>query len=253
VVDEVLAVGDVEFQKKCLGKMSEVANEGRTVLFVSHNLNAIQRMCSRTLLLQGGRLVTDGATSDVLRQYLESASDSPEPNRWIDLTRAPRSGSQEVHVTAVRYCSANERVGDSAYPDGPLAVTLALVSDARRLVAGLAVMLFDQQGTKLVNADLISGGVAATLEAGRNEVELRIPSLHLNPGVYRLAIWLYDPLARRRFDLVENAFGLEVVDAQTSSLGRKTDGSVTCDLQLVGAADTKRRTAASSRVPVSHG
>jgi lipopolysaccharide transport system ATP-binding protein len=68
VIDEVLAVGDAGFQKKCLAKMGEVASEGRTILFVSHNLNAIQRMCPRSVLLQGGRLTADGDTSDVLRQ-----------------------------------------------------------------------------------------------------------------------------------------------------------------------------------------
>jgi ABC-type polysaccharide/polyol phosphate transport system ATPase subunit len=233
VVDEVLAVGDAEFQKKCLGKMNEVANQGRTILFVSHNLNAIQRMCSRSVLLEDGRLVADGKTHEVLRRYLESTSDSPGPNRWIDLTRAQRSGSREVYVSAMRYTSGNDAVGQNAYPDGRLDFALALVSDARRSVAGLAISLFDQQGTKLVNADTISRGVVAPLDLGRNVIGLRIASLHLNPGVYRLSVRLYDPLARRLLDHVEYAFGLEVLDLQGASLGRKTDGAATCDVDLV--------------------
>src|SRR5882672_3780064 len=70
IIDEVLAVGDVRFQKKCLGKINDVARGGRTVLFVSHNMAAIQRLCTRALLLDGGRVVADGATSDVTARYL---------------------------------------------------------------------------------------------------------------------------------------------------------------------------------------
>jgi lipopolysaccharide transport system ATP-binding protein len=98
VIDEVLAVGDASFQKKCLAKMSEVASEGRTILFVSHNLSAIQRMCPRSVLLQGGRLTAEGATAEVLRRYLDDAPEAARAREWIDLSSAPRSGTGEVVV-----------------------------------------------------------------------------------------------------------------------------------------------------------
>jgi lipopolysaccharide transport system ATP-binding protein len=72
VIDEVLAVGDAEFQKRCLGKMDEVSRSGRTVLFVSHNLNAIQSLCKRSILLEKGCLIGDGSTSEILNQYLRT-------------------------------------------------------------------------------------------------------------------------------------------------------------------------------------
>jgi lipopolysaccharide transport system ATP-binding protein len=72
IVDEVLAVGDMSFQKKCLGKMRDVAIQGRTVIFVSHNLSAVTGLCSRTVLLASGRVVRDGATVDVVATYIES-------------------------------------------------------------------------------------------------------------------------------------------------------------------------------------
>ena len=75
IVDEVLAVGDVAFQKKCLGKMSDVAGEGRTVLFVSHNMGAIQKLCSKALWLQTGQLAAHGESGPVIRQYLGGGSD----------------------------------------------------------------------------------------------------------------------------------------------------------------------------------
>ena len=74
LVDEVLAVGDAQFQKKCLGKMGEVAEEGRTVLFVSHNMGAISRLCNRALMLNGGELEKDGLSVDVISEYLQSGT-----------------------------------------------------------------------------------------------------------------------------------------------------------------------------------
>jgi lipopolysaccharide transport system ATP-binding protein len=82
LVDEVLAVGDAAFQKKCIGKMGDVAKEGRTVLFVSHNMAAVQQLCSRALLLKTGNVVKDGNVSDVIGSYLKSpqkSGDSIEP------------------------------------------------------------------------------------------------------------------------------------------------------------------------------
>src|ERR1700747_1208516 len=73
IVDEVLAVGDASFQKKCLGKMDSVAREGRTVLLVSHNMPTVLALCNRVLLLRGGRLVKEGAPHDVVPEYFESA------------------------------------------------------------------------------------------------------------------------------------------------------------------------------------
>jgi lipopolysaccharide transport system ATP-binding protein len=82
LVDEVLAVGDAEFQKKCLGKMSEVAATGRTVLFVSHNMAAVNRLCSRTLWLEDGRLEREGPTADIVSAYLVSGAGTDGQMSW---------------------------------------------------------------------------------------------------------------------------------------------------------------------------
>src|SRR4051794_19175857 len=75
IVDEVLAVGDAQFQKKCLGRMNEVSREGRTVLFVSHNMSAIKSLCTRGILIEGGRVAYDGSTDEVVNRYLDSGSE----------------------------------------------------------------------------------------------------------------------------------------------------------------------------------
>ena len=82
VVDEVLAVGDAEFQKKCLGKMSDVAHAGRTVLFVSHNMAAMRALCTRAILLEKGRVAIDGAIEPAIKRYLEQAHTASETAEW---------------------------------------------------------------------------------------------------------------------------------------------------------------------------
>jgi lipopolysaccharide transport system ATP-binding protein len=231
VVDEVLAVGDAGFQKKCLAKMSEVANEGRTILFVSHNLNAIQRMCPRSILLQGGRLMADGSTGEVLRQYLALAPEAPRPRKWLDLSLAQRTGTQEVVFQAVQYDGDREEIGYEAYPDGPLELKLALISKSSQTIGSLGVSVHDQHGARLISVDTRSLGQVTSIERGRNVVRLRIESLHLSPGVYQITLWASGGVRRRLFDRVESAFALQVIEPHSPRPPGET-GSVTCRFQI---------------------
>ncbi len=100
VVDEVLAVGDAAFQRKCLSKMESVGNEGRTVLFVSHQMTAINRLCHRCILLNAGRVMQDGPTHEVVSGYLSAAFGSKPEQVWPDPETAP--GDEAVRLLAVR-------------------------------------------------------------------------------------------------------------------------------------------------------
>lgn len=92
IVDEVLAVGDTEFQKKCLNKMEDVSQEGRTVLFVSHNMAAISRLCGRGILLEKGTVAADGLMSDVMSAYMSGDTGTSAAREWSDPTKAPGGG-----------------------------------------------------------------------------------------------------------------------------------------------------------------
>jgi lipopolysaccharide transport system ATP-binding protein len=101
IIDEVLAVGDAEFQKKCLGKMDDVSRrEGRTVLFVSHNMVAVRSLCRRALMISKGRLVADGPSATVVTRYLESAQDGAPDAYWPDKTIAP--GTDKLRIKRVQ-------------------------------------------------------------------------------------------------------------------------------------------------------
>jgi lipopolysaccharide transport system ATP-binding protein len=104
IVDEVLAVGDAQFQKKCLGKMSDVATEGRTVLFVSHNMVAIQSLCKRALRLEQGEIAEDGVAGTVVRNYLNHSfgNEVLAEEIWPDIEMAPGNNSVRLHRVRVR-------------------------------------------------------------------------------------------------------------------------------------------------------
>jgi len=112
IVDEVLAVGDSEFQRKCLDKMEDVGNEGRTVLFVSHNMLAVTRLCKRAILLQGGRVVEDGSPHQVVSAYAHSETRIMAIREWPDPSKAP--SGKIARLRAVRVRTEDGRVTDGA-------------------------------------------------------------------------------------------------------------------------------------------
>lgn len=237
IMDEVLAVGDAEFQRKCLGRIEDVSrSDGRTVLFVSHNMDAVQRLCSRTILLENGRIVSEGETAGVVSKYLAREKTVSSARAWIDLSSVDREGSGVVRTTRVRYWSDLDQVGARPYPDGPLTVSLTLAATAPCTISSLAIGLYDVQGTKLVNADIAAVGRSLQLHPGEHEITLRIPELHLNPGVYLMGFWLAGPLGAV-YDYVAAGLELEVVAYQTGGLQRAPadDGKVTCHLEVLVA------------------
>ena len=102
IIDEVLAVGDYDFQKKCLNKMEDVGKRGRTVLFVSHNMQAITRLCSRAILLENGQIKADGSSSEVVAKYLTTGSGLTSERFWNDLSDAPGKNIARLRAVRVR-------------------------------------------------------------------------------------------------------------------------------------------------------
>lgn len=236
LVDEVLAVGDIEFQKKCLGKMDDVAKLGRTVLFVSHNMNAIQRLCTETIFIDKGEMVEKGPTREVVSRYISSNFYSTAPKDIIDLEDSDRVGSGEAYFDAISYQSPREEIGFKPYSNGPVEFSLFIESDSSRSVSSVAVTIFDQYGTKLVNADSVSLGRSIELKKGRNHLTIRIDRLHLNPGVYIVGLWMAKS-SGNVLDQIYSAIRIDVVDLEDNEFGMRIDGAVTCDFQLITVDD----------------
>ncbi len=122
LIDEVLAVGDAEFQRRCLGKMHEIGESGRTVLFVSHNMPTISRLCDRTILLDGGRVLDDGPSDRVVAQYLQSDLGTTAERRWDDPATAP--GNELVRLRSVRVVDEGGRTVESIDIRKPVGIEL---------------------------------------------------------------------------------------------------------------------------------
>ncbi len=211
LVDEVLAVGDVSFQRKCIGKMSEVAGEGRTVLFVSHNMAIMQALCSRGILLEHGRVSLDGTISDAVSAYLRGVEEAATLNL---LDRKDRRGWGEVRLAELKI----EGDGGELLATGrPARFTLATKpiydENVRRLACTISIVNnFGQVVSTLTTDD------AAPLDATDPEHPFRyvceIDALTLVPGRYRLDVEL-----RGHADIQDAIEGAALFDVEQGTLG----------------------------------
>lgn len=236
LIDEVLAVGDVAFQKKSLGKMENVSQQGRTVVFVSHNMNALQRLCPQSILLDHGRLVNKDKTAKVIEKYLSiESSESSRPNSLINISNQKRDGTGKVRFESIAYSSDNPSLGNHAYTNGALEITVNLVSKSACSVGSMSVIISDRYGTKLVNADTLSFGKSITLREGMNSIKFRMDQLHLNPGMYTLGLWAADPPIEV-YDHVTSAVLFEVVETEKEKIRVQSDGLVPVKFQIFDVA-----------------
>ena len=185
LVDEVLAVGDDQFQKRCLGKMREVAaQESRTVLFVSHNLQAIQSLCARAILIDAGRIAAEGASSSVVKDYLAQSSLYIGERIW-SLDSA--FGSDEIKLTAVRVLAPDGRPSGSLTSQQDVAVELDFVArneSPKSLCIGFD--LTNQEGISLFRTYQTDSSPDhwPPIRKGHNRWQCRIPKGLLNAGDY---------------------------------------------------------------------
>jgi lipopolysaccharide transport system ATP-binding protein len=181
VVDEVLAVGDAQFQKKCLGKMGEVAGEGRTVLFVSHQMAAIQRLCSRVLILNAGTTELIDDTQPAIEFYLAAMADAAEA---ADLVAMQRSGSGALRLTSFHVENAVAERVESVVSGATVVLVVGFESAAGDLdQVSVGFSLHDSHGNRLAviyshySRSLFNVGVAGFIRC-------RISSLPFAPGHY---------------------------------------------------------------------
>ncbi len=122
IVDEVLAVGDMSFQRKCLNKMQDVGQQGRTVLFVSHNMPAVTRLCERVILLDKGSVLMDGPVHQIVNTYLSSGLGTTAHREWPDIAEAP--GNEIVRLRGVRVCTEDGQTTDAADIRRPVGIEM---------------------------------------------------------------------------------------------------------------------------------
>ena len=194
LVDEVLAVGDVEFQKKCLGKMGEVARGGRTVLFVSHNMSAISSLCDRTILLQDGKIAAQGSTPQVVAEYLSSGDNASGETVW-SFKDAP--GSELVKLRAVRVLNEQGEVSFDMDIAKPVNLEMEFWCLQRTKMTP-SFHLYNQLGVLLFFTTNLHDEVWSQkeYELGLYRCSCRIPGNFLNEGTYFVNAYLCRDIRR---------------------------------------------------------
>jgi lipopolysaccharide transport system ATP-binding protein len=182
LVDEVLAVGDVRFRKKCLNKMEDVGQQGRTVLFVSHNMAAISRLCERTILLDEGRVLQDGPSHQVIRTYLSSDEGTMASREWPDPAKAP--GGEVARLRAVRVRTEDGSIADTVDIRQPLTVEM----EYEVLKSGYVLLphfyFWNQEGVNVFGTlDLDPTWRRRPRPAGRYVSVVKIPGNLLSDGM----------------------------------------------------------------------
>lgn len=195
VVDEVLAVGDAAFQKKCLGKMNDVADEGRTVLFVSHNMNMITRLCKKSILLKDGKIIQEGRTEEIVKYYLNPESISPAERIWKDIDSAPGDAVAKLH--SVRICDADGRILEKVDIEKPFFVEIEYWNLQTELKPTAILHFINQMGTVLfaTNDWNDENWWNKPSEPGRVRSRCLVPGNLLAEGVHSIlaAIGTYNP------------------------------------------------------------
>jgi lipopolysaccharide transport system ATP-binding protein len=219
IVDEVLAVGDLEFQKKCLGKMQDVAStQGRTILFVSHNMAAVESLCGSALLLDKGRCVVQGDTPAVVQKYLRDMSRATETSLN---ERTDRTGSGHVRFLSV-LLEDNSGSSVSAFQCGAEAVlNLGMENTTKDKLRNVRVALGieDEMGQCITVLDtMLVGADNLNLPPGRGSVRVTVLKMALIPGRYRLILWssVSDVVA----DWIKNAATFDVEAGDFYGTGR---------------------------------
>jgi lipopolysaccharide transport system ATP-binding protein len=210
VIDEVLAVGDASFQQKCIGKVEEIAGSGRTVLFVSHQLPTVQRLCTRAILMQKGTIAADGSPATVMETYLRMV----EGIAVEDLaTRRDRVGEGHVRLAAIRIEAgeAGPRMG------APL--SLRFVPDHTRSRVDCAFTIFDELGFPVASFDTID--TAPHDVSGGGEFVCAFDRLMLRPGRYRINAGLTSHTGI----LEDHVDGAAVFEVRAGELDGRTTGT----------------------------
>lgn len=217
-VDEVLAVGDVAFQKKCLGAMRELGHTGRTLVFVSHNMAAIENLCKRTLWLSDGQVKQDGPTKEVIREYMNSFGASDD--QILDLSAVTeRKGTGAVRFLRMEFLDEGGGGQPVVTSGGPLRIRFQYecMREMRDLHFGLRI--YSNLGVLLSDIHTWSTAQAVPMASkGHGSIDLEVASLNLMPGSYYLSAWVSS--FNEWHDVVDNVARLDIEPSDFYGTGR---------------------------------
>jgi lipopolysaccharide transport system ATP-binding protein len=220
IIDEVLAVGDADFQKKCIGKMSNVSKEdGRTILFVSHNMNAISKLCRIGILLNNGKLSTAGKINDVINFYMNNSRNKHIDYKSIDLIKhSGRNKNYRPIATELSVSSNNLHKTGKLIIGDELQIRISYIDKQKR------INLFQIGIENQLNERILTVGSYQDpnfkVENNNSCITCSIPDINLSEGIYSLTIMLGTLTPFSNLDVIHNACEIEVVDNNYFGVGK---------------------------------
>ncbi len=223
LVDEVLAVGDAEFQRRCLKKMENLHDSGRTVVFVSHNTGAIQSLCPRTLWIDQGRIRRDGNTDEVVREYLEHFSVARRAG--ADLSQIEeREGTGEVRFTGIEFLGPRGEVQPVVRSGDRLTIRMHYFATQPLSEPQFGFSLQTEWGARAVVVSTVRSGFRIPqLASGKGYCDVMCDALNLMPGRYAISLWTMGPKhfnsTKHSWDVLENCVSLDIESPDHYKLG----------------------------------
>lgn len=221
IIDEVLAVGDAAFQKKCLGKMSETAKAGRTVLFVSHNMHTIQSLCTRTILLEGGNIIEDGNTYKVVSKYLKPIRENTIEGE-SDLRNWPgsRKSPGKIRATYLRTLDKNGNTCSTFNIYDPITFELEIENIGKNGFV-VSFLVNDNQGTLVYQVRSQDSPIDTEHAPSSVTVQMTIPELKIVEKQYTVDVWIGNHFDKME-DLLESAIAFDVINIGHSKLALRS-------------------------------
>lgn len=225
IVDEVLAVGDAQFQKKCLGKIRDISTrEGRTVLFVSHNMGVVQRLCTKLLFLQDGQILSAGDPGEVIEHYLSAGATTASE---VDLSQIPsthRRGTGNARFTYIKLTTFDNRPANEIRQGEPFRVILSFLATKEIDGLRLGFSFISGDGTEIMGSVAQDLGVPAFLKTGLHHFECQIDPMVLRPGRYYIRAAAFSP--NELYDHIDELTSFDVNNLAHPTFTPPTDHAV---------------------------
>ncbi len=220
IVDEVLAVGDAGFQKKCLGKMDEVAHHGRTVLLVSHNMAAIEGLCDRAVWLDTGNVRATGPSRDIIVHYSRANNTTQDIGPGLDLTG--RLGNQRARIASAQIIG-HEGGNGAVFMGEPFQLTLEIFAEERVRGVNIYIEIFSLTGIKLLSASIYRQNLDIELPSGNTRWVCDLQTMPLRAGIYTVQLGVCTTWEEDEMDVLPQALKLEVLPKDVLGSGRLLD------------------------------
>jgi lipopolysaccharide transport system ATP-binding protein len=213
VVDEVLAVGDVAFQKKCLSKMEDVSGEGRTVLFVSHNMASIKRLCHSAILLEAGQLKMLGEAHKVISHYYEVGQTS---GRIVHFDADSHKVKSPFQIQQLEIQGDGPALGPTVYSDQPIQLRMGIIVKQELTNVRIGIEVY-REGVLVTNFH--TENMAFESSTNMILVSCQIPASTLMPGFYDIHVGAHNSMSGAGLDQIPDAFSFQILDVHSAEDG----------------------------------